>query len=157
MADIIFNIALGRYVYYASQAGVGNAALVLILCKSSGLEADATLRDHDTIQALLAGTTDECDFTNYARKVITSSVTITVDDTNNRVDVDAPDQTWVSAGGASNNTVGAAILAFDPDTTSGTDANLIPLVKLDATPNPTTDGTNLVGTFNASGFARATG
>lgn len=155
VADKIFNQALSRVRYFAEQVGVGNAAFGMLLCKSAGLEADATLVDHDTIQSLLAGTTDECDFTNYARKTITSGVVVTVDDTNNRVDLDAPDQTWVSAGGASNNTVAAAILYFDADTSSGTDANLIPVAKYDVTPNITTDGSNLLGQFNTAGFARS--
>lgn len=73
MADKIFNIALGAIKTYTAGVGTGNQAFVLLLCKSSGLEADATIVDHDNISTLLAGTTDECDFTNYARKTITAA------------------------------------------------------------------------------------
>lgn len=152
MADFIFNIAKFKVKYYAEQAGVSNAAFVMILCKSTGLEIDATLKDYDNISLLLAGASDECDFTNYARKTITAA-TITVDDTNDRTDIDIADQTWVSAGGAANNTIGAVILAFDNDTTAGNDTNLVPIAKWDCA--TTTDGTNFTAQVNASGFARA--
>jgi len=153
VADFIFNIAKGKIAQYTSQVGTANAALVLLFVKSAGLEADATLKDYDTIQALLAGTTDEADFTNYVRKTITAA-TVTVDDTNDRVDLSFTSPvTWTSAGGASNNTLGALIIAFDNDTTSGTDANLVPVAKYDV--SLTTNGTNVTVTLNAAGFARA--
>lgn len=151
MGNVMFNIARGMEKHYASQVGVGNAAFVMLLLKSSGLEGDTTIVDHDTVAALLAATNDECDFTNYARKTITSAP-ITVDDTNNWVDIDIADQTWVAAGGAANNTIGAVILAFDNDTTAGTDANLVPVAKWDC--GTTTDGTNFVAQPAAAGIFR---
>lgn len=151
----VFNIALGNLKNYASQVGVGNAAFIMLLLKSTGLEADSALLDHDNISVLLAATNDECDFTNYARKTISSVVGITVDDTNNRVDVDIADQTWTSAGGASNNTIGAVVLAFDPDTTSGTDTTLVPVAKWEC--GTTTDGTNFTAVVNAAGAVRSAG
>jgi hypothetical protein len=151
MSDFIFNIAKGKIKTYAELA-LTNDALVFVLVKSSGLEADSTLKDYDDLSALLAGTTDECDFTNYARKTLTSA-TITVDDTNDRVDIDVVDLTWTSAGGATNNTVGALIVCYDNDTTTGTDSAIVPISKHDLT--FTTDGTDQTVVINAAGLLRA--
>lgn len=152
MADGVFNIAKGRHVYYATLPAT-NDAIIVVLLKSSGLEADATLADYDDLAALLAASNDECDFTNYARKTITSGTTPVVDDTNNRVDWDMADQSWASAGGAANNTTGKALVCYDPDTTGGTDSSVIPLTYHDFT--TTTDGSTLNLQVAAAGVARA--
>lgn len=152
MADGVFNIAKGRVAHYASQVGTGNAALVLVLLQSAGLEADATLADHDTLAAVLAGASDEATFTNYARKTVTSAQ-VTVDDTNSRVDVDIADQTWASAGGAVNNTLAKLLVCYDADTTGGTDSAIVPLTFHDFA--ATTDGNDLTATIAAAGFFRA--
>lgn len=151
MADVVFNIARGKTGYYATLPAA-NDAFIVVLLKSSGLVADATMVDYDTLAAVLAGASDECDFTNYARKSVTS-LTPTVDDTNDRLDIDMADQTWTSAGGASNNTVGAMLICYDGDTTGGADTDIVPLVKLDF--SATTDGSDLVAQFATSGFYRS--
>lgn len=151
MADFTFNIAKGKAAYYATLPAT-NDALVVVLCKSTGVESDATLKDYDTLSALLAGTTDEADFTNYGRKTITS-VTVTVDDTNDRTDVDIADQTWTSAGGGTNNTLAKLLVCYDPDTTTGTDADLIPLTAHDFA--VTTDGSDLTAQIATAGLYRA--
>jgi hypothetical protein len=60
-----------------------------------------------------------------------------VNDTNDRVDLDAADVTWTAPTG---NPVGAVVICYDPDTTTGTDADLIPLTKHDLAWSP--DGNN---------------
>lgn len=152
MADGVFNIAKGRIAYYASLPAT-NDALVLLLLKSAGLEADDTLNNYDDLAALLAAANDEADATNYARKTVTSSITVTVDDTNNRVDIDMPDPTWTALGGGSNNTIGKLLVCYDPDTTGGTDSTIVPLTYHDCT--LTTDGTDVTVVVAAAGFARA--
>lgn len=149
MADFVLNIAKGKAAYYATLPAT-NDALVLVLLKTAA--ADATVRDFDTLAAILGGGSTEADFTNYARKSLTSP-TVTVDDANDRVDVDIADQTWTSAGGATNNTLAKLIVCYDADTTSGTDANIIPLTAHDFV--VTTDGTDLIAQIAASGFYRA--
>lgn len=139
MADIVMNIALGKVKYYAELPGT-NDALIVIPLESSGLEADATLRDYDDVAALLAGTTNEQ--TTAGRKTITS-VTVTVDDTNNRVDIDIADQVWPALTG---NAIGALLVAYDPDTTAGTDSTLVPLTKHDWSITP--DGSDATATIN---------
>ncbi|WP_328336756.1 hypothetical protein [Streptomyces violaceus] len=133
MANLVFNQALGRIAHYTSLPAA-NDGLVLIPLESSGLETDAVLRDKDTFADVVAGTTNEQ--TSVGRKPLTS-VTVTVDDTNDRVALDAADVTWTAPTG---NAVGAVVICYDPDTTSGTDADLIPLTKHDVSWTP--DGNN---------------
>ncbi|GGV37046.1 hypothetical protein GCM10010293_40700 [Streptomyces griseoflavus] len=138
MASIVFNQALGRIAHLASLPAA-NDGLVLIALEASGLETDAVLRDKQTFAAVVAGTTNEQ--TSVGRKPL-SAVTVTVDDANDRVAIDAADITWTAPTG---NPVGAVVICYDPDTTSGTDADLIPLTKHDLTWTP--DGNNFVLTI----------
>lgn len=124
-----------------------------MLLKSSGIEADGTLKDYDTLSALLAASNDEADFTGYARRTL-GSVTVTVDDTNDRIDLDAADPAaWTNTGGSAQ-TISDAVICYDPDTTGGTDADLVPLVLLDFA---VTFDLNVATTlsFASAGFARA--
>ncbi|MFR9796615.1 hypothetical protein ACL02U_12025 [Streptomyces sp. MS06] len=124
MADIVFNAALGRVAYYASLPAA-NDALIMVPLESSSLVTDAVMRDYDTLSAILAGTSTEQ--TTIGRKTLTNA-TVTIDDTNDRVAVDTDDVTWTAPTG---NAVGAVVVCYDPDTTTGTDADLIPLTKHD--------------------------
>lgn len=151
MADGVFNIAKGKAGYYATLPAT-NDALIVVLLKATGLEADDTLNNYDDLAAILAAANDEADFTNYSRKTL-ASVTLTVDDTNNRADADAADFTYTSAGGATNNSVGKALICYDPDTTAGTDSSIIPLTYHDCV--FTTDGTDQLIQLAAAGFYRA--
>ena len=163
MASITFNIAKGKVNAYTERVvnnDPANSALVVVLLKT--VQADATLLDYDTLGDILAaggGTVNvEANFTNYARKVLTNTELSapTVDHTGNEQYSDAPDQTYTAAGGATNNTLVKALICYDSDTTGGTDANLIPLVALDYSVNPTTDGNDMVLRIAANGFFGAT-
>ncbi|MEU2797713.1 hypothetical protein [Streptomyces sp. NPDC007117] len=143
MANIVFNVALGRLAHYASLPAT-NDALVLVPLEASGLVADATMRDYDDLNALLGGASNEQ--TTMGRKTL-ASVTATVDDTNDRVNLDCADVTWTAATGTD---IGAVVICYDPDTTGGTDADLIPLTKHDVTMTP--DGSDF--TLTISDFAR---
>ncbi|MET7395616.1 hypothetical protein ABZS66_19210 [Dactylosporangium sp. NPDC005572] len=151
MADGVFNNVKGKVKYY-TELPATNDALIVVLIKASGLEADDTLNNYDDLAALLAAANDEADFTNYTRKTL-ASITNTVDDTANRFDADAADLTYTSAGGATNNSIGKAIVCYDPDTTTGTDSSIIPLTYHDCV--FTTDGTDQVVSLAAAGFYRA--
>lgn len=144
MANIVFNVALAKVAQYGSLPAA-NDALILIALESSGLETDAVLRDKDTFADIVSGTTNEQ--TTVGRKTLTG-VTVTVNDTDNRVDIDAADVTWTAPTG---NAVGAVVICYDPDTTGGTDADLIPLTKHDFAWTP--DGIDLNVTI--SDFFRA--
>ncbi|MGW6912576.1 hypothetical protein ACWGB8_01940 [Kitasatospora sp. NPDC054939] len=145
MANIVFNVALGRVAYYASLPAA-NDGLVAVPIETSGIVSDATMRDYDDLAALLAGASNEQ--TTMTRKAL-ASVTVTVDDTNDRVAVDCADITWTAATG---NAVSALVICYDPDTTGGSDSDLIPLVKLDFAVTP--DGSDITATI--SDFYRAT-
>lgn len=112
-------------------------------------ETDADLIDRAEIEALLVASNTESNATNYARKT-GLTLSITVDNTNNRVDADCPDQTWSSLGGATNNTLTDALVCYEE---AGADATRIPLSLHDFA--LTTTGNDVTIQFNASGFGRA--
>lgn len=156
MANQLFNIAKGRVAELAARVNANdptNSVFVMLVLATSGIESDATLQDVDTVAALVAGTTNEVTNTGYARKVLdqTGGITVTVDDTNNWVDVDIPDQTWtgVAAGDGWNDIV----MAYDSDSTGGTDANAIPMTMHDFVITP--DGSDVTAQIAAAGFFRA--
>lgn len=149
MADWIANNALGRIRTFAELPAT-NDAIVVVPVEATGLEADGTLRDYDDLAAALAGSTNEQ--TTLGRKTITSALTVTIDDTNNRVDIDAPDQVWV---GATGNGVGALIWCYDADTTGGGDASIVIMSKHDFAFTP--DGTDITAVVAAAGLMRSTG
>ena len=144
MADIVFNVALGRV---AEKAADGATLKLLVL---QAADADATLKDLDTVSAVLAnGSTTEATFTNYARATL-GSIVVTVDDSGDTVKVDCADITFSSAGGATNNTC-TDVIIYEEVTN---DSDSIPLVMLDAA--FTTDGNDVTLQFNANGFFSAT-
>ncbi|TGB13870.1 hypothetical protein [Streptomyces sp. MZ04] len=145
MANITFNIALAKIKYYAELPAT-NDALIAVPIETSGIVSDATMRDYDDLQALLAGASNEQ--TTLGRKTLTG-VTVTVDDTNDRVAVDCADITWTATAG---NPISAVVICYDPDTTGGTDSDLVPLTKHDVTMTP--DSTDFTLTIND--FFRAT-
>lgn len=144
MADFTFNIAKGRLAYYASLPAT-NDALIAVLVEASGVETDAVLKDKDDLAAVFSGATNEQ--TTGGRKTL-ASVTVTVDDTNDRVNIDCADITWTALTG---NAISDIVIGYDPDTTGGTDADIIPLTMHDF--SITTDGTDVVATV--ADFARA--
>lgn len=145
MADIVFNIAKGAAAEKFRDAAANG---IVLLMKAA--ETDTTLADYDELDALFtpAGNT-EADFTSYARKTGLTG-TVTVDDSNERVDVDIPDQTWSPAGNGTNNTLVKAVVAYED---SAAETGRVPLTAHDFT--PTTDGSDLTIQFNAAGFYRA--
>lgn len=145
MADGVFNIAKGAAAE-KFRDGAANGIVLLLVAN----EAEATLIDRDELAAMLAeaGTT-EAVFTNYARKTGLTG-TITVDDSNDRVDVDIPDQTFTAAGNGVNETTTKLIVAYEE---AAADATRIPLTHHDFA--VTTDGSDVTAQFNAAGFFRA--
>lgn len=152
MANIVFNIAKGRVVEFYNRVksnDPANSALVVIPIETSGLESDAVLIDKDTLADVLAGTTNEQ--TTMGRKILTDADLAALpapDDTNDRYSLDLPDITWTAATG---NAVSKLLIAYDPDTTGGTDASIIPLTLHDFSVTP--DGSDIVAT--TSEFFRA--
>lgn len=151
MAVLIPNIAKGKVARYA-ELPLANDALIWVLLKSAGLVSDAVLRDLDTLSDILAGASDEATFTGYARVIHSSGITVTVDDTNDRMDVDdTVDPTWSPT---SAEALGKILCCYDADTTAGTDADLIPLFADDYVLTTPTSGTTSY-TVATGGFYRA--
>ncbi len=150
MDDGVFNISLGRIVHYAALAAAGTGVLTVVLLQDA--QGDGILREHTTLASLLALNV-EADFTNYARKVITNP-TVTVVNADNWTDLDVPDQTWASAGGASNNDLVKLLVCYAP-TSDAADSAIIPLAFFGF--ETTTDGTPLVWQPYTAGFARSAG
>ena len=156
MADQVFNIALGRVAELYNRVDLSdptNAALIIVVLAASGIESDAVLKDKDDLAAVVSGTTNEVTNSGYARKTLTDAdiVAFAPDDTNNRVDLDIPDQTWtaVAAGDGWND----LLVCYDSDTTGGTDANIVPLTMHDFVVTP--DGSDITAQIAAAGFYRA--
>jgi hypothetical protein len=155
MADFVFNVAKGRVAEFYNRVDSNdpaNSALIIVVIDANG-DTDATMRDRDTLSALLGGTANEVTNTNYARKTLTDSdlSAFAPDDTNDRVDLDIADQTWtaVAAGTAWTD----LLVCYDNDTTGGDDTNIIPLTLHDFVVTP--DGSDITAQIASAGFFRA--
>lgn len=156
MADFVFNIAKGRvteFYFRIDNNDPANSAFIILILATAGIETDAVLKDVDTVTALVAGTTNEVTNGGYARKTLTDAdlSAFAPDDVNDRVDLDIPDQTFtaIAAGDGWNDFV----VAYDSDTTGGTDANLVPCTQHDFVVVP--DGSDITAQIAAAGFFRA--
>lgn len=154
MGDGVFNISKGKVAEYAERILANDPAnSVFHIELAFGAATDATIKDYDSLGALLADAgVDVATFTNYADKQITNP-TVTPDDSGDKNDVDIPDQTWSSAGNGSNNTLTRLFVCYDSDSTAGTDSAIIPCTFHDFA--VTTDGSDLTAQFNAQGFFSA--
>lgn len=146
MANFVFNNVLAKFGTTISNLPGANDAIIFVPIETTGLEADATLRDYDDLAALIAGTSNEQ--TTAGRKTVTA-ITPTVDDSANNYTVDCADQVYTSV--AASNAVSAFVLGYDSDTTSGTDSAVIPISKHDVAWTP--DGSTM--TLGVANFASA--
>lgn len=155
MANFVYNIAKGRIVELANRVNANdptNSALIIVVIDANGV-SDATLMDHDTLSAVLGTAANEVTNTNYARKVLdqAASITVAVDDTNDWVDVDFPDQTWTAV--AAGDSWEDLLVCYDSDTTGGDDTNIVPLTQHDFAVTP--DGSDITAQVDSEGFFRA--
>lgn len=146
MALTIANVARGTFGYYGTLPAA-NDGLVAIPLETTGIESDATLQDYATVATMLAASNNEQ--TTMGRKALTS-VTCAPDNTGNKRVLDFADVTYTAATG---NACSKICIAYDPDTTGGTDADLIPLFYEDFVVTPA--GGDITYTVNASGLAEA--
>ena len=153
MADIVCNIAKGRAAAWMQNVEDNSpVAAVLRLFAIVSTNTDDERRDVDTMTALFAlGTTAEATNTNYANLVLDETdITITVDDTNNRVDIDLTDQVWSTILTGDNWT--HIVLAYDDDG-SDTDTTTIPMTIHDFVVTP--NGGDITAVIDAAGIYRA--
>jgi len=147
MTDQIFNVSKGHFAQRISVAGTKTGILLL---NNTTLEGDDALVDHNDVAALLAATNTETIFSSYARKIDITGEVLTIDDTNNRVDYDIPDQTWSPAGNGVNETLTKLITFYN---NGAGDVNQIPMSHHDFV--VTTDGSDLTAQIAAAGIMRA--
>jgi hypothetical protein len=150
MTNFVFNVAKGNIANLCALPAATDSLIVVCL-KTAGLESDALLKDYANLSLLLAGASDEATFTNYVRKTLTS-VTVTVDNANDWVDISSAGWTFTTAGGADNTAVSKSLICYVPST-GAADTAILPMFGLDTVFTP--DGTDQVFTVTPPGFGRA--
>lgn len=151
------NIAAGRHVELAKRVVDGDPAtarLRIVVLAASGLPTEATLRDCDTLQAIITAGATEATNTGYSRVAVAAAdLSITTDDGNNRQSWDITSNPRWTTPGVSGGAWGAIVVCYDPN--SSADTALIPLFVDDISFTP--DATNDYSyEFNASGLGRST-
>jgi hypothetical protein len=103
---------------------------VLVVLSTTALDTDETLKDYDTLAAVLA-VNDEADNAGYARIVIpdTGIVAPVVSDTDESVTLTLADQTTAAI--TAGDSWAKLLICYDSDTTAGTDANIVPVKAFD--------------------------
>lgn len=159
MASIQFNISKGREVEFYQRVDNNdptNAALIMLVLEAGSANGLNGLIDFDTVSAITAGGYTEVGNTGYSRKTLTDAdlSAWSPDDTNNRVLLTLPLQTFttISAG----DTWDIVVVAYDSDTTGGTDANLVPITAGELRENGTAlvpSGGNIIIDFSSGWIA----
>jgi hypothetical protein len=164
VANFVFNVARGRLRYYydavdssivlasaGAYTSAADSALIIVAIDAAGTTDDA-LADFADLGALLGGTPNEATNTGYARKVIddTGLTASAEDDTNNRLDLDAPDQIWTGVAAGTNWT--DLLICFRP-TALAADSAIIPLTCHDFVRTP--NGSDITASMPAPGFYRS--
>lgn len=130
MPSIQTNISKGREVELYNRVVTNdpaNSALTMMVLETGSVNGVNGLADFDTFAAILAGGYTEVGNANYARKVLTNAdlAAWSPDDTNNRVLLTLPLQTWTNVGAG--DVWDLVVVGYDNDTTGGTDANIVPI------------------------------
>jgi len=155
MGDIIPNIALGRGTQWYINIDTNDPAnSVFVIAAFNTSSADSVIKDLDTLAAIEAdGNTAEVTNTNYARKILDDSdiVAFAPDDTNDRVDLDIPDQvfTAIEAGDSWTD----MLTAYDADSTGGADSDIVPWIWNDFVVTP--NGGDITMSIGVNGIFRA--
>lgn len=157
MADGAFNeFGRGSAIEIANDGAVTGEKDVFMVLLLKKVEVDSLLNNHSKVsELLLSSGNTEANFTNYERK-LRLLATVTVDDTNDRADLDLPDQTWISAGGLldpQNNDLKKVIIAWNKGLDGTDPVGMLLITFHDLT--TTTNGGDLEIRFNASGFFRS--
>ena len=151
MANFVFNIAKGKAGQLFANVDANSPTgceIVVIPIEASGVESDATLKDYDTVAAVLGGTTNEQ--TTMGRKdVVGAGVTVTVDDSGDLLKVEIADQTWTAATG---NAISDLLICYSPGAASA-DTLIIPLTCHDFSVTP--DGSDIVADVGSNGVYQA--
>lgn len=154
MANLMFNVSKGRAGAYFQNVenNSPSGCKIRIFAIDANGETDDNMIDTDTMTALFGTLANEVTNTNYANKALAAAdITLTLDDTNNRLDVDIDsDQTFSSI--ASGDSWTDLVIAYDPDGTD-TDSQTIPISLHDFAVTP--DGSDIIAQIDAAGVYRA--
>lgn len=130
VSALTFNVALGREVEFYNRVNSNdpaNSAIIMMVLREANLISDAALKDLDTFAAILATAADEVTNGSYGRKTLTDAdlASYTVDDNLDKVTLVLPLQTFTSI--AAGDAWRKVVLGYDPDTTGGSDSDIIPI------------------------------
>lgn len=145
MADFVYNLAKGRVaeLYNRVDAGDPSAARLYIIPVDVAAVTDATLKDCDDFAAVITAGVTERTSSGWNRKTLAAAdlASLAVDDSNDRMPLDAADQTWtaVSAGGVTD------LIFCYASVSSPTNSQLLPLTQHDFAVTP--DGSDVVATI----------
>lgn len=137
MANLNNTYTLGAFIELADQATASNGQLVLVMFKSVGAATDTTMRNCQHLSDLTSAGLVECDFTNYARKVMSSGTdfSVAVNTSTFTRTLTFGTFTWNPAGGVTNNNPVKSAVCYRPTSGSADSAYRI------------------LGTFDATGSA----
>ena len=134
MADFPFDVARGREVEIYGRVDTNdpaNSAFTIVVLALVGLESDDVLRTYPDLASLLAASNNEVTNTGYARITLTDAdlAVYTVDYSAHLITLPLPTQVYpaVDVG----DTWAKALVTYDSDTTSGTDATIVPITAQD--------------------------
>jgi len=155
MASKVFNVGKGRIVEISRniKAGVrANAAFIVVLLQNA--EDDLNIIDHLSLADVLAaiGNT-EATFTNYSRLTMGQSELDLLPPPNvvdDKYELTFPSQTFISAGGTTDNSLVKFLLCYADDTIALVDSNIVPLIAFDYV--TVTDGSSLLVEFPFDAF-----
>lgn len=135
MADVLCNIAKGRFIewFYRVDNNDPTNSVILVIPFNAGTATDDQIRDADTVAAVFAlgGGITERTANGWNRKTLTDAdITFgSPDDSANTMSVVISDQTWTPT--SPTDTVTDLLIAYDSDSTGGTDSNILPIGVLD--------------------------
>ena len=131
-ASVVCRSGYGAARYYAGLPAA-NDALILRFWQPVNQQDDDVFRDHETIAALISAGNTQCTAPGYIAKQITSGVNLSIDNTNNRVDVYPPNTTWTAlgamSGANSRQEISALTISYQPSVSSGTTSTELLLTK----------------------------
>lgn len=151
-----FNVAKGQIKTFFNNvetATPANSAIIVVPIEFTSVEADETLRDHDTLAAVLAGSSNE-QLTMGRQDLLAADLSLVVSDTvsENWLTIDmVTDITWPAATG---NRIAKLLFCYDADTTTGSDTNITPLLSYDFDVTPS--GIDIIVSAHANGLIRVT-
>lgn len=134
MANFSFDVSLGREVefhYRVNDNDPANAVFTLVVLAHEDLDPDSILRTYSTLSAIASGGNIEVGNTNYARIELSDVdiVSASTDTTLHKTTIGFFPVQFTSIGAG--DIWSKLLLCYDPDSTAGNDANIIPVCAFD--------------------------